>query len=422
MKSVTQLGHIPAKAKILLVGLAVAAFLGPIMGTGQASAVQPGQQQGKVEAAAVATKFNFGAGPEVSGYTNVSAADAYDSATGYGFNTPQDMTDVSATGSGVGATAVRFLKSAPASPNTFNVDLPKGLYRVQVMLGDTNRSSVAAEGVYQLLNLTGVNAQDSFLIPITDGQLNLSVVPGQNAAHTLSAMVITHVSKDPQLPATVWLGGDSTVTNYYPKDADEMVGWGQIVPELVNPDVLNVRNMASAGQIAKGFLQGGSLDTILKYAKPGDYFLLEMGINDEKAYSAAQFQDYMRQTVSAVKSTGATVVLVTAQGRSISWTTDENGTPVHNAEQAMYRPAMIALAEEQGVDLVDLNVLSSAYFTSIGPVETASLYTTGDWLHFNRDGATVLAKLVVQNLQDQGMDEFTYLTSAPQDTGILSSF
>jgi lysophospholipase L1-like esterase len=162
--------------------------------------------------------------------------------------------------------------------------------------------------------------------------------------------------------------------------------------------------------VAKGFLLGGSLDTILKYTKAGDYFLLEMGINDTKAYSATEFTTYMRQIVSAVKAKGATVVLVPPQGRAIDWTTAE-GKPVHYAEGSAYRPATIALSQEQGVALVDLNVLSSRYFTSIGPVETDLLFKTGDYLHFNRDGATVLAKLVVKDLQEQGLDGFDALTS-----------
>ncbi|WP_325176754.1 GDSL-type esterase/lipase family protein [Paenibacillus alkalitolerans] len=147
-----------------------------------------------------------------------------------------------------------------------------------------------------------------------------------------------------------------------------------------------------------------------KVVKKGDYFLFEMGINDEKAYSEGQFKIYMRQIVEAVKAKGATVVLVTPQGRAISWTTDGVNL-VHYAEDDFYRHATIALSQEQNVGLVDLNVLSSAYFTSIGPAETELLYKTGDWLHFNRKGATVLAKLVVQDLQRQGMDGFDYLIS-----------
>ncbi|MDQ0888613.1 lysophospholipase L1-like esterase [Paenibacillus sp. V4I9] len=357
-------------------------------------------------------KFNFGAGSEVPGdYIQVNASEAYTPDKGYGFNTPQDVINVAASGTGVGSTAVQFVKYGVTSANTFNVDLDKGLYQVQVMLGDTSRSSVAAEGVYQLLNLTGITPEDSFLIPITDGQLNLIVTAGiEGNAHTIAALIITKVSKYPVMPRTVWIGGDSTVANYYPKDADELVGWGQIITELVNPETFQVRNMASAGQIAKGFLEGGSLDTILKYIKRGDYFLFEMGINDEKKYSEGQFTIYMRQIVEAMKAKGATVVLVPPQGRAISWTTDGVNL-VHYAEDDSYRHATIALSQEQNVGLVDLNVLSSAYFTSIGPAETDLLYKTGDWLHFNRKGATVLAKLVVQDLQKQGMDGFDYLIS-----------
>ncbi|WP_199621447.1 hypothetical protein [Paenibacillus alkalitolerans] len=192
--------------KVLLTALTVVLCLSFTFG-GLASASTP-----------TVYKFNFGAGPQGPGYIGVSAAEAYASEKGYGFNTPQDVVNVAASGTGVGSSAVQFLKYGVTSANTFNVDLDRGLYRVQVMLGDTSRSSVAAEGVYQLLNLTGINPEDSFLIPITDGQLNLIVTAGREGQpHTLSALIITKVSKDPTMPRTVWIGGDSTVCNYYPK-------------------------------------------------------------------------------------------------------------------------------------------------------------------------------------------------------------
>jgi len=247
---------------------------------------------------------------------------------------------------------------------------------------------------------------DAALIPVKDGQLNVIVTAGaEGSAFTLSALEITKVSNSHEMPRTIWVGGDSTVANYYPKDSDELVGWGQVLPQFVNLDEFVVRNMATAGQVAQGFLYGGPLDTVLKYIKPGDYFLLEMGINDEKRYSEQQFVIYMRDIVEAVKAKGATVVLVTPQGRAISWTTEGTNT-VHYAEDDFYRHATIALAQEQGVGLVDLNVISSAYFTEIGPARTTLLYKTGDWLHFNRDGAMVLADLVVQDLKRQGFDGF----------------
>ena len=49
-------------------------------------------------------------------------------------------------------------------------------------MGNTTRSSVAAEGVLQIINMTGNGAVDKFQIPITDGQLNILVTAGKEGA------------------------------------------------------------------------------------------------------------------------------------------------------------------------------------------------------------------------------------------------
>jgi hypothetical protein len=48
------------------------------------------------------------------------------------------------------------------------------------------------------------------------------------------------------------IGGDSTVANYYPLDSSIQAGWGQLFPEFVDPEIFQVRNLASGGQIARG--------------------------------------------------------------------------------------------------------------------------------------------------------------------------
>jgi len=72
------------------------------------------------------------------------------------------------------------------------------------------------------------------------------------------------------------------------------------------------------------------------------------------------------------------------------------------------------VAREQGVRLVDLNVLSSAYFTSIGPEATLALYMPGDTLHPNREGATQLARIVAEELADLLKAPVATPTSGPQ--------
>lgn len=358
------------------------------------------------EAAANEYKFDFGAGAVENGYTGVSATDAYTSAKGYGFNTPANMRNVTASGTGVASDAVQFVTFGTKSTNTFNVDLSNGLYEVKVVLGNTARSSVAAEGVYQIINMTGNGATDQLQIPVTDGQLNLLVTEGkEGTAFTLSALEIRKISNQTVTNRTIYIGGDSTVCNYYPLNSSVQGGWGQLFPSYVNTSTFQVRNMASSGQFARGFRDDGQMEAILKYIKPGDYFILQLGINDTNAKNnttEAEFKEIMRDMVHQAKNKGAIVILSTPQGRA----TDFNSANVHTAENRWYNASTRALAQEEGVALVDLNKLSSTYFTSIGPAATLALYMTGDTLHPNRDGAAQLARIVAADLRRQGLDGF----------------
>lgn len=351
-------------------------------------------------------KFDFGSGTIENGYIGVSASDAYTSSRGYGFNTPSQMRNVSASGTGVAKDAVQFLTYGTKSTNTFNVDLSNGLYEVKVTLGNTARASVAAEGVYQLINMTGNGATDRFQIPVTDGQLNLLVTEGKaGTAFTLSALEVRKISDQAVTKRTIYIGGDSTVANYYPLTSSVQGGWGQLLPSYVNNNTFQVRNMASGGQIARGFRDDGQMEAILKYIKPGDYFILQLGINDTNAKNnttEAQFKEIMRDMVVQAKNKGATVILSTPQGRA----TDFNSANVHSKENRWYNQATRALAQEENVTLVELNKLSSAYFTSIGPQATLALYMTGDSLHPNRQGASELARIMVNDLKRQGMNGF----------------
>lgn len=352
-----------------------------------------------VKAAASDYKFDFGGGSVEYGYTGVSAYTAYNRNQGYGFNTPENMRNVTAYGSGAASDAVQFITYGTKSTNTFNVDLPNGLYEVKVTLGNTTRSSVAAEGVLQIINMTGNNAVDKFQIPITDGQLNILVTEGKSgAAFTLSALEIKKLSDNPVMNRTLWIGGDSTACNYYPLDSSEQCGWGQLMPKFVDSSRYQVRNMAASGQCARGFRDDGQFEAIMKYIKPGDMFILEYGINDTNSKNnttEAQFKEIMTDMVVKVKATGATMVLLAPQGRS----TDFSGN-VHTAVNRWYRAATLSVAQEQNVRLCDLNVLSSAYFTSIGSSATLAIYMSGDSLHPNRAGATELARIVANDLKD----------------------
>jgi lysophospholipase L1-like esterase len=238
---------------------------------------------------------------------------------------------------------------------------------------------------------------------VTDGQLNLLVTEGKvGTAFTLSSVEIEKVSRDPEMDPTIWVGGDSTVASYYPLETSVQGGWGQMLPQFVDPEAFDVRNIATGGQIARGFRNDGQLEAILQYIKPGDLFLLEMGINDTAAKNAtteAEFKEIMRDMVRQVAATGATPVLVTPQGRATDFVDGVHSfrgplvPPLHRGPGAgggrapggPERPVLAGTSPE------------------IGPEATLALFMTGDTLHPNRAGAAELARLVAEDLARQGL-------------------
>ena len=139
-------------------------------------------------------KFDFGNGGVSNGFTGVDAGTGYDASRGYGFAQTWNVGNVSAGGSGAGRDAVEFKSDDKA--NTFNVDLPKGLYEVKVTVGNAPRYSIKMENMMQIMNLTRLNATETVQLPVTDGQLNIQAVTGiKNGQRSISAIEIKQLPR-----------------------------------------------------------------------------------------------------------------------------------------------------------------------------------------------------------------------------------
>ena len=92
-------------------------------------------------------KFDFGDAGAETGYVAIDAETAYDASKGYGFADVSQVKNASASGKGALGDAVQF--TGVNKNNTFDVDLPKGLYQIKVSLGDTTRLSIRAEDMIQ---------------------------------------------------------------------------------------------------------------------------------------------------------------------------------------------------------------------------------------------------------------------------------
>ncbi len=324
-------------------------------------------------------KFDLGANAQ-NGYTSVSANDGYSSSKGYGFSAASGVTNVNASGSGALSDAVQF-----TSNTTFNVDLPQGLYRVKVTLGNTSRTSVYMENMLQIVNMTGNNAVDEILIPVTDGQLNIRAAAGKEGyAYTISAVEIDKVSDAAVMPNTVWLCGDSTVCNYYPLSTSTQAGWGQVLDQFID-ESWNVRNMAASGQYAKGFVDAGQFDPIEYYGKKGDVYIISIGINDTNYSDKTEYYNTVTDMVKRAKAKGMEVVLVKQQGRKGDYTKNPLLT------SRWFAAELDQIGKEQNVQVVDLFNLFQDRCVQMGAAKADALFI--DNLHPNRDGAKILAEL-----------------------------
>ena len=338
-------------------------------------------------------KFDFGAGGTEYGYTGVSSNTRYNSGMGYGFSYDCSVSDVSASGSGALSDAVQFKNSTNTGSATFCADVPNGLYQVSVWLGNTNRTSVAAEGMLQLINLTGNNAYDTFQIPVTDGQLNICCCEGKTGyPFTLSALEIKKISDNPVTNPTIWICGDSTVCNYYPLSNSTQAGWGQMFPSVIDTSKWQVRNLAASGQYAKGFVDAGQFTAIEKYGHEGDIYFISIGINDTNYSNESEYTYVVTDMAKRAMAKGMRVILVKQQGRN----GDCSRNPLLTGR--WFGSALDSIGKTLNIEVLDLFTLWQNYCLGIGTNAVDNLYMSGDTLHPNRAGAQILARLVADNV------------------------
>ena len=331
----------------------------------------------------VSKKFDLGANA-TGGFTTVKAADKYSANKGYGFS-GNNVKDVAASGRNELSDAVQFTGNT-----TFNADVPNGLYKVKVTLGNTSRTSVYMENMLQIVNMTGNNAVDEIILPVTDGQLNIRAAAGKDGTpYSISAIEINRISDKAVMPKTVWLCGDSTVCNYYPLTSSNQAGWGQMLGKYLGNDVY-IRNMAASGEYAKGFVDHGNFNCIEKYGKSGDTFIISIGINDGKYYKGAEYKKVVTDMVKRAKAKGMDVILVKQQGRKGDYTLK----PL--LKSRYFAAELDQIASEQGCKIIDLFTLWQNYCVSVGASKADSMYI--DNVHPNRTGADKLAELVASKM------------------------
>ncbi|MBQ9898360.1 MAG: RICIN domain-containing protein, partial [Ruminococcus sp.] len=363
----------------------------------------------EASAATVNWKFDLGGGGTAGGYTGVSASNGYNAGTGYGFS--GSVADVAAGGSGALSDAVQF------TGGQFNVDLPTGLYQLTVTTGNVSRTSIMVEGMLQMINLTGNNAVETIQVPVTDGQLNISAVAGRaNTQFSISAIEIAQLNTTGEMKPTIWICGDSTVANYYNTADTAQHGWGQFLGDYVNTNVFEVRNQASSGQYAKGFVDGGQFDAIKYYGKPGDYYIISIGINDTNYSNGDEYYAVVTDMVKTAKNKGMNVILVKQQGR--------HGDLSRSSllEGRWFGGQLDQIGAEQNVTVIDDFNAWQDFGLSIGGYDAmTSYYAADDDLHQSKLGAQKNAEIIqgLMKIGDTEMDTSKVYTFKNSNSGLV---
>lgn len=207
--------------------------------------------------------------------------------------------------------------------------------------------------------------------------------------------------------STLYIAGDSTAAQKY-TDAAPETGWGMALPFFLRHRP-RVSNHAMNGRSSKSFVDEGRLAVILQALRPGDRLIVQFAHNDEKSADPTRYtepwstyQDYLKQYVDGARSRGARPVLATAVERR-KFDADGTALPTHGD----YPAAMRALADTEGVPLLDVQALSLALWQKLGVEETKAYFnwtaTEQDNTHFNPPGAIAVARLVAAELLHRGV-------------------
>lgn len=190
--------------------------------------------------------------------------------------------------------------------------------------------------------------------------------------------------------------GDSTAASYSPKRYP-LYGWGQVMVEELKGKI-KVINMARSGASSKSY-NGGPWNKVKKILQPKDILLIQLGHNDEtRGITVEEFKKNLSFYVTESKKQGARPILVSPVCRREF--VNDRAFDTHGE----YAKAVAETAKTLNVDFIDLTSLSTAWLDKIGAEKSIEYYKSSkDNTHFNQKGATVVYKIILDELKKQNI-------------------
>lgn len=313
------------------------------------------------------------------------------------------------------------------------VDVEDGDYKVNVITGgDTQtNANVYINGGERVraYTLEAGEEQDNeqYAVP-KDGKITIEVLG--DSPNVKEIRIEQLPERERREHPAIYIAGDSTAQTYNYATAYPQTGWGQVFGDYFTDDI-TIENRSMGGRSSKSFDNDGRLDKILAEICPGDYLLIQFGINDgaeNKPERYISVEDYKKlitdKYIGEALKRGATPILLTAT--AASWWDEENGKFMESRQD--YAVPTKEIAEETGTALIDVNkIAEESYNTELTkdevfsmyficePLESAAYITgTDDHTHLKEKGARAQAVYIVNELKK--IDELAdYIVTNPAD-------
>ncbi len=218
--------------------------------------------------------------------------------------------------------------------------------------------------------------------------------------------------------------GDSTVKNEDSSE-DSMWGWGSVLHEYLDSNLVSVENHAMPGRSARTFLDEGRWDKVYNALQPGDIVLIQFGHNDAgpidsgkeraelrgsgpeskvfKMKSNGQYKVvytygwYLRKFIMDAREKGAIPIIITHTPRNKF----DNGLIESNANS--FGAWTKEVAKDMDVMCIDLNTLAGEQLQHIADEEgliKVNAHFKRDHTHSSLLGAKLNASIVAESLKN----------------------
>ena len=339
----------------------------------------------------------------------VSKEDLYSPETGYGFVTEenrekQELLQIPAISNGF--RPIKTVTKRPV-PVCFKADVPaQGNYRVEIKAENDGREALIfleRRRLYLLDDFKGTKTF-SFVANVCD------IIPeGKGRLYHDLDLDIAWVGEGLKLISldirevncpTIYIGGDSTVTDQpadYPySPGTSYSGWGQMLSAYLKDNVA-VSNHAHSGLTTETFRNEGHYSIVESFIRPGDYFFMQFGHNDQKLAHLKEDEGYRANIIryiDEIRAKGAFPVIVTSLSRNTWFNSGES----YNDLLEAYAAECIKIGKEKDVPVLDLHRFSMELILENGLEGSKIYYYPGDLSHTNDYGAYKMAGFVAEEM------------------------